>query len=401
VYAPVVLGLGGTVDYEIVWSSTTLERLAATYGIRGDELTAPTAITSERDLVRSILSFVMTGAGGERFVTSSEIIETLAACFDTRITLGGTCVRAALALDKLGVPSTVHLVSIDDHVRRLLPDSVSYMSSADRDSTDPHLIVQFPEGAHIRIGDIETRAPQSNRLIYVHDPANREMRLSDELPAALSSADYFLISGLNSMQDPGTLDTRLSQLTSHLRSLQREALVVYEDAGFHVPELSRQVRERLADIVDVYSMNEDELQGHLGRAVDLLDAESVAGALRELRTAVPARTLVLHTAHWSLALGDRAETYRAGLWGGVAAAGARYVHGDGFTEADFLAVRDCPEHAAGAAIAHSLEALMPGLVCCVPGPALRADAPTTIGLGDTFVGGFLAALVRDRSTTPP
>jgi ADP-dependent phosphofructokinase/glucokinase len=35
---------------------------------------------------------------------------------------------------------------------------------------------------------------------------------------------------------------------------------------------------------------------------------------------------------------------------------------------------------------------MPGQVRCLPTFILDADQPTTIGLGDTFVGGFLASL---------
>lgn len=399
-YAPVVLGLGGCVDYEVVWSPAVLERLVEEYAIRPDELTAPAVIAGERDLVRSILTFVMAGAGGERFVTDSEIIEGLAAHFDTRITLGGTCVRAALAMDKLGVPSTVHLVSIDDHVRRLLPDAVSYVSSADMDSTDPHLIVQFPQGARVRVGDVDVRAARANRLIYVHDPPNREMRLSEDLPAALSSAEFFLVSGFNSMQDAATLDARLSLLIEHMRSLPEGALTVYEDAGFHVPEFSRRVRERIAGVVDVYCMNEDEFEGHLGHSVDFLDPESVAGALRKIHSVIPARTLVVHATHWALAFGDRADAYRAGLDGGIATAAARYLHGDGFTEADYLAVGGQPVHAAGSTFASEIESLLPGEVCGVPGFDLRPDSPTTIGLGDTFVGGFLAAVVRDGATSP-
>jgi hypothetical protein len=31
-------------------------------------------------------------------------------------------------------------------------------------------------------------------------------------------------------------------------------------------------------------------------------------------------------------------------------------------------------------------------VCCVPAHVLVSETPTTVGLGDTFVGGFVAAL---------
>ncbi|WP_146088011.1 carbohydrate kinase family protein [Rathayibacter sp. AY1B5] len=35
--------------------------------------------------------------------------------------------------------------------------------------------------------------------------------------------------------------------------------------------------------------------------------------------------------------------------------------------------------------------------CCVPGLVLETDRPTTIGLGDTFAGGFVSALARGES----
>jgi ADP-dependent phosphofructokinase/glucokinase len=389
-----VLGLGGNVDYEIEWNSATLEGLIRTYALRASELATSVVVESERDLVRSLLAFVRDGAGGERFVASPDVIEAFAARFGKRITLGGTGLRAALAMDKLGVASTVHLVSIDDDVRRLLPRGVSYVCSARRDSTHPHLVVQFTEGATVRAEDIDLRAPRSNRIIYVNDPANAELVLDGDLGRALSGADVFLISGLNSISDEATLRTRLHDLARHLGSLPSTALVVYEDGGFHVPSLSALVRNAVLDRVDIYSMNEDEMQTYVGRPLDLLDPDMMLSALREAHTVVPARTLVVHTRAYALATGERPHELRSALRGGVVMSGARYVHGDDFTEADYQEVARAPVNEAGRAFAVALEGCAPTEVCCVPALRFRTDRPTMIGLGDAFVGGFLAALPR-------
>lgn len=388
-----VLGLGGTVDYEIVWDSATIEALVEEYSIRDAELSTAVVIDDERDLVRSLLAFVRDGVGGERFVASSDIVEAFASRFERRIALGGTCVRAALAMDALGIPSTVHLVSIDDHVRRLLPRRCSYLCSAERDSTDPHLIVQFSEGAHVRAGDVDVRAPHPNRVIYVNDPPNRELVLSPELGAELSTADVVLVSGFNTIQDVAVLDARLATLRTHLRRVPVGGLVVYEDAGFHVPELGDRVRAALAPVVDVHSMNEDEMQATIGRRVDLLDADDVADALADLHRAVPARALVVHTRCWSLAVGEAARRYGDALLGGITMASARYVVGDGLTPTDYRAVGGRPIDPDGAALARALDRRLGDRVRCVPAFRLDAPSPTTIGLGDTFVGGFIAALV--------
>ena len=60
-----------------------------------------------------------------------------------KITLGGTSVRAAIAMRKLGYTSALHLVTINEHVRRLIPQDSPYVCSNTIDSSYPHLIVQF------------------------------------------------------------------------------------------------------------------------------------------------------------------------------------------------------------------------------------------------------------------
>jgi ADP-dependent phosphofructokinase/glucokinase len=391
-----VLGLGGTVDFEIEWDSSVLETLASDYGVTIEELTTGNPIASVRDLLVSVLAFLQSGSGGERFVASSGIVEAFAARFASRVTLGGTGVRAALAMEVLGVTSTLHLVSIDDHVRRLLPTGSSYISSADHDSTDPHLIIQFPVGATVRIGAVALTATQANRLIYSHDPPNQTLYLSDQLGAALTDAGLFLISGFNSMQDAEALDERLSQLRSAMTRLPRSATVFYEDSGFHRPELSVRVRDALLDLIDVYSMNEDELGTHLGRSVALLDPDAVRGALSEVLELIPAHQLVVHTKYWSAVVGEDAERYREALQGGILMSSTRYRFGDGFTLADYEGMAEERRNPAGAALALALESAVPGVVC-IPAFLLDDPSPTTIGLGDSFVGGFVAALVRGRA----
>jgi ADP-dependent phosphofructokinase/glucokinase len=394
----VVLGLGGCLDYEIVWDPAIVQHLATQYAIQPDELTTSVVVRSERDLLCSVLAFVRDGAGGERFVASSDIVEAFAARFRRRITVGGTNLRAAVAMSRLGVCSTLHLVSIDDNVRNLLPPQVSYVCSAVEDSTDPHLIVQFLKGTEIRVGDVVLRAPRANRLIYVNDPPNRELLVSPRLCEVLRTANVFLLSGFNAMQDPAALDQRLRALREHMQSLPAGALVLYEDGGFHVPELSRQIRDGLLDLIDVYGMNEDEMQAYLGRRVDVLDPDEMAGALQELHQLIPASTFVLHTKFWSLASGDRTQTYRAALRAGNAMSGVRYLHGDDFTEADLLAVGRRLQRHDGHLFAEAIEALLPGQVSCVPSYHLSSPTPTTVGLGDSFVGGFIAALVEAPSS---
>ena len=390
----VVLGLGGTVDYEIVWDSTTIERLVDEYSVTASELDASLPIETERDLLVTLLAFVRDGVGGERFVASSDIVEAFSSRFVSRTTLGGTCVRAAIAMKTLGIDSTVHLVSIDDTVRELLPEGVDYVSSALEDTLDPHLIVQFAAGARVHAGDIDITSPHPNRIIYANDPPNRELLLSDALGSALERAEVFMFAGFNVIQEAEVLEERLLSIRRHMESLPSTALVFYEDAGYHIPGLSRRVREEIVDLVDVYSLNEDEMQSYLGRSVDLLDAGELLSALEELHELIPATVLVVHTKYWSLALGHRALEFTRALWSGTVMASTRYTFGDGFTEGDFVEVSTYPRNQAGAAATQKLVEVLGSRVSVQLALELTTSTPTTIGLGDSFVGGFVAALAR-------
>jgi ADP-dependent phosphofructokinase/glucokinase len=399
VVSRVVLGLGGCVDYELRLSSSTLQPLVAEQEIRDSELALSVPVTDERNLIISVLAHMKRGAGGEYFAASSETLRRFARRFPRRISLGGTSVRAALAMSKLGVPCTLHLVSLNDHVRRLLPPSCDYISSARDDNLYPHLVVQYDEGTRIQVGDIDMQTPFPNRLIYVNDPANASLALSEQLGSQLRNAGVFLISGFNTMRDQQLLEERLSTLRRHMRRLPLGALVYYEDAAFHLPAFRGRVRNALLDVIDVYGMNEDELQADVGRTINLLSVTEVEHALDSLRALIPAPTLVVHTKYWSLALGEAAGEYAEALSDGIAIASTRYCYGDEYTDEQYELTRSSRVRPEVLEFATALEEQMGAVVRCVPGYRLEASRPTTIGLGDSFVGGFLASLVRRRTAS--
>lgn len=301
--------------------------------------------------------------------------------------------RAAIALSTLGFASTVHLVSIDDNVRRLLPANVDYLCSAVGDSTDPHLIVQYPAREHIRVGGSEIVTPAANRLIYPSDQPNRQLVLSRDLPSALATADVFLISGLNSIQERDVLDDRLAELVVALAALPESATVLYEDAAFHVPTFNRVARSALAEHVDIWSMNEDELEAYAGRKVDLLSADDVRAAVLDVHSQAGVPILVLHTRYFAIAHGRDARAFRHALVEGAAVAGARYAWGDGVKKVDIQRVVAAERSISGSAVVAQLEREDSEFVGVAALELGGVVVPTTVGLGDAFVGGVIAALL--------
>ncbi|WP_281861884.1 ADP-dependent glucokinase/phosphofructokinase [Salana multivorans] len=393
----IVMGLAGTVDVELAWSAETWSRLAREEGIRLADLDPLVPILDVRSALRVTLALMARGRGNEVFLASSAIAWALADRFPHRVTLGGTNIRAAILMAILGIPATVAVVDVDPTMRRLLPPGVVVLRHGDSASLDPHLIVQYPADAVIELADGEIRTPAPNRVILTNDPPNRALRLAPGLAEAARRARILVLSSLNAIQEADVLAERLAELGAIVASLDPGTLVLWEEAGYHVESFRARVTAVMAPLAHVYSMNEDELGAFVGRTVDPADVDDVARALAELRRIVPARTIVVHSSLWALAVGDDAEALRPALRGGITAAGARYLHGDALDRAGYDAVAALDPDPANLARAGALADLVPGLVV---EPALRlvtAD-PTTIGLGDTFVGGFVAALARPEPT---
>lgn len=390
----IALGFGNNIDYEIVWKSDVITALIAAYGIHAAELDMDRAIHSERDLVISILAFMRAESGGERFIGAPDVVDQFADRFEKKITLGGTSVRAAIAMRKFGYTSALHLATINDDVRRLIPQDSPYVCSNSKESAFPHLIVQYGKGTHIQANDIDIRTQHANRLIYHCDEDNIVMALNEAYADLIREAKVLLISGFNAMHDEALLRDRLTTLKRILRALPKDALVFYEDAGFYNPRFSHRIIDTLGSQIDVYSLNEDELQGYLGRKLDLLDVTQIRAALEALHKLIPVPVLVVHSKYWAVAYGENAPSFAKALKAGITMASTRYGYGDDMTPEQYDAVAALPANLDSVAFAAAFNALPDGRFTCVPVPYIHTANATTIGLGDAFVGGFLPALLE-------
>lgn len=387
----ILLGLGGCVDIELNWDALTLSRLAQDWGITAAEVNADTVIDSERSLVVTLLGLMQGGRGGERPVSSPDVVSAFAGRFGRRRSLGGTGVRAARALALLGRPCTVHVASMNDLIAQLLPRQVAVVAGTFNTRIYPHLIVQYPAGGCVDLGTSKVVAQQANRLILTHDPDSVRLPLNPDLAEHVSKAQVILLSGFNAISDLDLLTRRLGELRQALSRRRTGTVVMYEDAGFHRRELRAVVIDQLAAAWDVHSLNEDELRSYLGRDIDLLDAAQVAAAVPEAAGHLGCRTLVLHTHLWALAFGKEARRYRQALAQAVATASARFWKGDQHTQAEVAAAAMMPTSQAVRQFLADMSVDGDDKWEFVPVPDI-GSAATTVGLGDSFVGGFLSAL---------
>lgn len=388
----VVLGLGGTVDFEIKLDETLLDNLVSHYKITTEDLKKIDFVQNERDLIITFLCFIKQGTGGEIFVLNSELLIQFAEKFKYKITLGGTCIRAGIVQSQFGRKCILHLVSINDHMRNLLPKDISYICSADQDTLDPHLIVQYNEGFKVNINGEILVASQPSRIIFTNDPPNRELVISSNLGKVLSQAPVFLISGFNCIQDMEILENRIAEIKTHMLCLPERAKVIFEDAGYHVEEIRDRAVKLLAEIVDIFGMNEDEMQNYLNRKLNLLDVNEIMPALFELAKKISAPILIIHSRYWSIAFGKGATELQPHLQAAIDVASTRFCFGDHIGENEIRTTKRNSKNLQAIEFAKELEIRLNGRGICLPGYEIHSINPTTIGLGDVFVGGLVGSL---------
>ena len=205
-----VLGLGGTVDYEIALgrrrcsSSSSCE-----YGIRADELdlgdpgrlasatsSQPARVRPRRCRRRAVRRLLRHRRGVRRAVRQAQV------------TLGGH-VRAGG--DRDGRAGRAEHAAPGEHRRPRAPAAAGGLSTTSaaptQDTLDPHLIVQYPAGRGSGSGDIDFVAPHPNRRDLRQRPA--EPRAAAQRRAARRAARRPTSSwsrASTSIQDPATLD---------------------------------------------------------------------------------------------------------------------------------------------------------------------------------------------------
>lgn len=393
----IAAGFQNTVDFELEWDEVRLEALIQKHGISPAELRPVCPIGSERELLMVLLWHMAQGSGGECPVVSSEITRSFAAQFIQKITLGGTAVRAAMAIEKIGYRSTIHACSLNRHFRRLIPPGVHWLASVpdEGEAFHPHVILQYPKGAHLKVGGSDLVSIRPNRVIFAHDPPSAKLEIDSAFAQVVSQANVFLAASFNTIADEGMLADRLQRTISILRALPEERVVLMEDACFQQPHMGQLVVDTLSPYLDLFSLNEDELQDRAGERIDILDPDQVAAALERVYGQLKVPTLICHSAYWALAYGEGAHVLADALAGGICMAATRFRLGDAYGPAEYEETGALPPRGEGVRFCRALtERMGARRLLCLPGKDLeQVKRPVTIGLGDAFIGGMLPTLL--------
>ncbi len=385
------LGLGNNIDYEISVNPPSFEAMAIDFKVRFCDLRRYATINTVRTLLCTILSKILNNAGGEVFVETPIILQEFLSYFPHSLSVGGTTARAANALDVLGFSSLLHLVTTNEYVRTLVPYSSRVICSNSFDSLYPHLIIQYDKGSRITIEGTIIETSRANRIIFNNNEDLMAMRLNPLFFKEARKSQILLLSGFNAIRNLQILEERLALVVSELLDFPHTIPILYEDACFQKPEFSQVVWKYLSPYISIYSLNEEEFQDYIGHPVNLLDANQVRNALKELSSLLPFPMVLVHTQYWALTYGKDAKIFDEAIAKGIALATTCLRFGDKFKFSEFLATRilpACPKSLVFSQLINS------DSICCRPSLGIQEKQVHSVGLGDTFIAGFISQLAK-------
>ncbi|MCY1152545.1 MAG: ADP-dependent glucokinase/phosphofructokinase [Sphaerochaetaceae bacterium] len=387
------LGFGNNTDYELNWDTEIIKELIRQFDIKNEEIKQKTLIDNERDLLIGMLYFLKNNMGGECSVIKSSILDTFASHFSYRITIGGTGPRAAIAMNTIGYESNLHLVVMNDKLKNLIPESVKYICSNEKVTYDIHLIFQYPKNINFSINNIKISTTRENRIIIGNNDVNSIMNLSqDYFDKYVKYSKVLMISGFNTMTDIDLLTERLNFIEENIKDLE-DIKIFYEDACFMSDEANALCKQKLFKYVDIFSFNEDELSTYCNKKINLLDEYEVLNSIEELYEKFKVDTIVVHSKYWAIAYGKNTDLYKPCLKGGITMATTRFRFGDLFNRKEqYIETNNLEDGEVEKAFSTKFNLIVKDKGVCVPSVKVSETDVTTVGLGDSFVGGFVSKL---------
>ena len=412
------IGLVSCLDKIIEWKPSGLQK---TLGQEPDvkvRSSLPDKVRTSKDFLELIVTSLEKGKGDDIPITAESVCEYVEKIFQTRSSLGGTGAQAAKALSRLSFPVLFHYSTLYKEVKELLSSRFLYTISRNGKPVkigqfydhknypyEPHYIFQFEQGDSITIDSNTITAPRANRVIVPYDETNNVLSIRenyfDYILENLDSIRTLALSGFNTIRDEAVLSRRIDTIRPYLREIlnRREHPLIYlEDAAYHVPEYKALVLQELGDLLDVFSLNEEELASLVsvaGESLDISQPSEVVRELSHLSREYSISSIVMHSKHYSTYYGCELDTnIGRALACGNLMAGTKAMLGNYGTLEDLKRNVDLAESQKGVEFAAKASELSTDQkLVAVPAKSI-SSIDSSVGLGDTFMAGMQIFLVN-------
>ncbi|MDO4789043.1 MAG: ADP-dependent glucokinase/phosphofructokinase [Johnsonella sp.] len=408
-----MLGYTSNLDIVLHWDAEKFDVLLNQYLSSQPDKGSEESISSIEDFFRISAYYMMHGLGGNFDLSSMDICIFLRKHFQASLGVGGTAAQAAAALARIGCSSLLHMTDESRELcrllggRRILTLKEGKKAGVEEPDTGEapiyHFILQFRRGDKIHVLGREYIIPASNRLIFFYDRLHKKFLPKREfleyLEREAEEISSYLVSGFDAICDPGFAKEAAKLLQAHLRRFKEvfPKIPVYFEGAFYMnPGVKEIMIKSLAPYIDIMGMNEEELRADLKREAEAKSFREMREAIEDYMRIFNIRSLVLHTAEYSLYYGKEWKEFNIeeGLCMGNLLAAARAGYGEyaGWEECRSMLRRGfSPKALRFAAEADAYR----GEKSLYLIPSTYIEAPScTIGLGDSFTAGMQICFIR-------
>ena len=389
----ILLGFSNNIDHEIFWNQDFFNELILRYEICYEDINGLGEIQSIRDLLITILFCVKNNIGLEYHVNNFTTLYEFSSLFKYKITHGGTAIRAGIALNIMNKSCAVYLSSYSQDIVNLLPSKIHYLNCSKYTESYPHIIIQYPENTTFNLSGKKIFSPKAERIIFVNDAINENILIDQNITDSYFPFKVLLISGLNTIKCDSLIKKNLNNLNNIIRKSSDKTFTFYEHAGYHNLRIERLVRDFIFPKVNFFSMNEHEFAGIIESYEFIENPEFLVNSLISLRTRYEFDKILIHTSRWSLLFGNESAKFKDCLQNAINISSARMVFGDYLNFTDYSNVGNSLEiENKSLEFSKYFNCIGESDFCCLPSYKITSENPTTIGLGDFFVAGFISSL---------
>jgi ADP-dependent phosphofructokinase/glucokinase len=341
-------------------------------------------LNSWDDLLNAILWHFKQGSGSEHIISDVSILEVLKGLSTWKWAVGGTGLQAACAAAIGGTKAAVNLPSWSDEFQFLLQHVGLVALVKEQGFTPVHYVLDY------------TTETASNRIILRGPDEFKTSIIAPSFMEHLQQShgryDWLLISGYNGVNTSEEVGPLLEESKQFLSSLGEHGPSVHLELGpiFTVEDQVNVIRE-LGPYVDSLGLNEDEmaLLMNLEQPVLSLSNETLLDLLRVAYDRFNVPNMIFHTHQFAACVTKRKmDGWKEALHNAIRFASSRAAEGRCCTPSEMDAwEKRLPLHPRGERLAQLVE----GREDIVIVPSYKAQAVSTVGLGDTFTAGLLAA----------
>lgn len=384
----IACGLTANVDAAGHWNEGLSERIAGLCKRNSEAAVPPKPFLHHWDEVAGAIRWhEREGSGGEYIVADERIMTALAEMSDWKWAVGGTGLQAAAAACRAGFGALVNIPSWSNDYNFLLDHNEMELAVKRRGAVPIHYIVEYDNGS------------ASNRVILRGMKEFEGGVFAPGFIEALENANgpyrWLLLSGYNaadSSSETMELLEETKRALTHLGANRPPTHLELAAISSNSDQL-RIIRE-LGPLVQSLGLNEDEIRELYGLERPLLerDDDELIDLLIKARHRFGVEHLIVHTHQFAACISAQGLAgWEEALRNGARFAAARAASGR-FCSMDEIErwEKELPMHPRGIRLASYAERLETAAVV----PALKAEAVSTVGLGDTFTSGLLLAAPR-------